>query len=123
MIHVIHAGDIVFVRFPDLPGLAPGKKFRPCIVLGREVSGELCLAYGTSQHLDERHRGEFLVTPSDQEFEKTGLRTATKFCLQCRAVVPETRSYFQQEAGVACGQVEGELLKRMFLAARELRLV
>ncbi|MRD48516.1 hypothetical protein GHT07_14610 [Caenimonas koreensis DSM 17982] len=81
------AGDIVWCHFPQLPGLAPGPKPRPALVLEvREVvSGRLrvLVAYGTSKKLTSLHAGEFVVGKADVgAFRLAGLQADTKFCLQ-----------------------------------------
>lgn len=85
-------GEIVYCRFPQkgIPGPAP--KPRPALVLAvGEIEGEphVEVAFGTSQHTDRLHSGEFLIAPGDGDaYVLAGLSYPTKFDLRNRKELP-----------------------------------
>jgi len=58
-------GDIVWCLFPEVPGLEPGPKPRPALVVNvqrREDGDVVRVVYGTSKHLSRLKAGEFAIT-------------------------------------------------------------
>ena len=99
-----HAGDIVWCHFPHLPGLAPGPKPRPVLIIkvfdDFAPSYVVLVAYGTSQKTDRLRAGEFVVTRSDGEaFTQAGLTHDTKFSFGQLVELPYTSSYFTAPPG------------------------
>lgn len=78
------AGDIVQCRFPESKLGIPGPKDRPALVIEVEEDPEhksasiARVAYGTSQGVEQRFPGEFMVRATDA---KAGLDRDTKFDL------------------------------------------
>ncbi len=78
------AGDIVQCRFPEAKFATPGPKDRPALVIEVEEESDdqsaaiVRVAYGTSQHVEQRYPGELTVRATDS---KAGLDRDTKFDL------------------------------------------
>ncbi len=94
------AGDIVWCHFPHLPGLEPGPKPRPALVLEvREIDpGKLRVrvAYGTSQKLTSLRAGEFVVGIADTAaYRMAGLQSDTKFCLRDAVELDFNNAWFK----------------------------
>jgi hypothetical protein len=92
-------GDIVWCRFPELPDFQPGPKPRPALVIGVETRSDgvnVCVAYGTSQRVDQLLSGEFSVTRNfyPQAFLLAGLAEDTKFNLGEVVELPWQDRYF-----------------------------
>lgn len=125
-------GDILLCRFPQLPDVTPGPKNRPCIVLevdDRYNPPRVLVCYGTSQHQDERHPGEFKVTKEDGvAFEAAGLSYDTKFALNARITIPYNDTWFALPSRFAkstpkLGVMHASIMRRFFVAAQEAGLV
>ena len=88
-------GDIVQCRFPQDAFSKPGPKERPALVTRVESFDDgvvdVDIAYGTSQHLQSLHAGEFLVPATDNE---AGLSKDTKFDLGNIVHLPFTTEWF-----------------------------
>jgi hypothetical protein len=101
-------GDIVYCRFPHkgIPGPAP--KPRPALVLAvGEVESEpfVQVAYGTSQHTDRLHSGEFLIAPTDGDaYALSGLSYPTKFDLRNCKELPYNEEWFRVPPHAPYGQ-------------------
>ena len=101
-------GDIVYCRFPQrgLPGPAP--KPRPALVLAvGELEGNphVEVAYGTSQHTDRLHSGEFLIAPADGDaYALSGLSYPTKFDFRNRKELPYSEEWFRVPPHAPHGQ-------------------
>ncbi len=70
-------GDIVLVPFPftDLSQ----SKLRPAIVLWNDQSGnDVTVCFISSQNLSNLRADEFILDPTDAEFQKTGLKLISK---------------------------------------------
>ena len=81
-------GDIVWCLFPEAVG-HPGPKPRPALVLAVAPQHKaITVAYGTSQKTDRLYPTEFLVDPSDPNFELTGLSVPTKFDMGNQVHIP-----------------------------------
>jgi len=93
-------GDIVWCHFPELPGLGPGPKPRPGLVLGVETREDgiiVRVAYGTSKKVTSLKTGEFAILRDvhPAAFELAGLAFDTKF--DCRQAIdlPWSVRYFK----------------------------
>ncbi len=79
------AGDIVWCHFPYRPGLEPGPKPRPALVVRvmertPQTGFRVLVAYGTSQKLNSLRSGEFAVRKdTSQAFKLSGLSFDSKF--------------------------------------------
>ena len=97
-------GDIVYCRFPRNPAPKP----RPALVLAvGEIEGKphVEVAYGTSQHTDRLHSGEFLIAPADGDaYALSGLSYATKFDLRNRKELPYEEDWFRVPPHAPHGQ-------------------
>ena len=98
------AGDVVWCHFPHLPGLEPGPKPRPALVVkvfaDFAPSYVVLVAYGTSQNVNRLRAGEFAVTNSDgMAFTQAGLVYETKFSFNQIVELPYTSSYFKAPPG------------------------
>lgn len=86
-------GTVMFVWMPEngyARTHAPGPKYRPVLVVDADnQTGELKVAYGTSQRTNQCGRGEITFTPS----ELPKLTKPTKFCLGTAYWVPATMQY------------------------------
>ena len=73
----INKGDIVLVNFPftDLSQT----KLRPALVLWLSTTGnDVTLCAITSQNVSSLNPEDFVLDPSDAEFQSTGLRVPSK---------------------------------------------
>ena len=103
------AGVIVWCRFPDMPGLRPGPKPRPALVLtvfdDEAPQFRVLAAYGTSQKVNRLYAGEFHVTPQDgAAFGLAGLSFPTKFNLSTAMELPYNMQWFDVPPGAPCGR-------------------
>ena len=103
------AGDIVWCRFPHLPGQAPGPKPRPALVLKvieRDDGIEDTVVYGTSQRVDRLLRGEFAITKLGHPaaYRAAGLSFDTKFDFRKAVALPWNDSFFAVPPNAPYGQ-------------------
>ncbi|MFC6674320.1 hypothetical protein [Marinobacterium aestuariivivens] len=87
-------GAILFAWLPeDEHPHRPGPKFRPVLVVDADPSGKrLCLAYGTSQRVEQNGKGE--ITFRKDEIE--GLSKDTKFCIGKTKWIPLSAEYLSR---------------------------
>lgn len=114
-------GAILFARMPDA-GYAARSKLRPVIVIAtteRNGLTYLIVVKGTSQHSDEVYRGEFVVR-SEADLKVCGLSKPTKFQFSRVEEIPYTKDWCCMRAA---GHVPITVLRAMFDAAREAKLV
>lgn len=116
------AGEVVKCWYPESEHIfTPGSKFRPVIVLGTDESRggmELFVAYGTSQNVANRRRGDFVVYPAE-----LGLDKPTKFNLGKALWLPLAPEYFTENGEmVVIGALPREALRRCRDAAKEVGL-
>ena len=93
-------GDIVWCLFPEVPGMEPGPKPRPALVLRveRKEDGDvLSVVYGTSQKLHQLKRGEFAITRDKHPSAcaLAGLAYDTKFDFKAMVDLPWSERYFK----------------------------
>jgi hypothetical protein len=93
-------GDIVWCLFPEVPGMEPGPKPRPALVLRveRKEDGDvLSVVYGTSQKLQQLKRGEFAITRDKHPsaYALAGLAYDTKFDFKAMVDLPWSERYFK----------------------------
>ena len=93
-------GDIVWCCFPHLPGLEPGPKPRPAMVLAveRREDGDLVrVVYGTSKHLLRLRAGEVAITQAQHPaaYALAGLAHDTKFNFNAMIDLPWSDRYFK----------------------------
>jgi len=93
-------GDIVWCLFPEVPGMEPGPKPRPALVLRveRKEDGDvLSVVYGTSQKLQQLKRGEFAITRDTHPsaYALAGLAYDTKFDFKAMVDLPWSERYFK----------------------------
>jgi len=93
-------GDIVWCLFPEVPGMEPGPKPRPALVLRveRKEDGDvLSVVYGTSQKLHQLKRGEFAITRDKHPsaYALAGLAYDTKFDFKAMVDLPWSERYFK----------------------------
>ena len=103
------AGDVVWCRFPHLPGRSPGPKPRPALVLEvtkREDGAEVKVVYGTSQKVDRLSAGEFAITRLGHApaYKAAGLSFDTKFDFRRAVALPWSDSFFAVPPGAPHGQ-------------------
>ena len=103
------AGDIVWCRFPHLPGQAPGPKPRPARVLKlieRDDGIEVTVVYGTSQRVDRLSRGEFAITKLGHPaaYRASGLSFDIKFDFRKAVAPPRNGSFFAVPPRAPFGQ-------------------
>ena len=103
------AGDVVWCRFPHLPGRSPGPKPRPALVLEvteREDGVEITVAYGTSQKVDRLSTGEFAITRLGHAaaYKAAGLSFDTKFDFRQAVALPWNDNFFAVPPGAPYGQ-------------------
>ena len=103
------AGDIVWCRFPQAPGLDPGLKPRPALVLAvmtHEDGVVVHVAYGTSQRVDQLKAGEFacLKSSNADAFAMAGLSFDTKFDFKAMVELPWTEDFFKVPPRAPHGQ-------------------
>jgi hypothetical protein len=77
-------GDIVWCLFPELPGLEPGPKPRPALVVAvetREDGDVVSVVYGTSQNVTRLKAGEVAIAQAKHPaaYALAGLAYDTKF--------------------------------------------
>lgn len=103
------AGDILWCHFPELPGLDPGPKPRPALVVQVifKVDGVVvAVVYGTSKRLTRLLSGEFAIRKAQNPvaFKLAGLSFDTKF--NCKQIVelPWTDAFFKVPPRAVCGQ-------------------
>ncbi len=93
-------GDIVWCLFPEVPGMEPGPKPRPALVLRveRKEDGDvLSVVYGTSQKLHQLKRGEFAITRDKHPsaYALAGLAYDTKFDYKAMLDLHWSERYFK----------------------------
>lgn len=101
-------GDIVFSLFPEIKGIPAGKP-RPALVLAivefEDGSRGVRVAYGTSKKVNQLHRGEFAITPTDgSAYIHAGLSFPTKFDLRKQEHLPYTEQWFRVPPAQPFGQ-------------------
>jgi mRNA interferase MazF len=92
----IAKGDIILVPFPftDLSET----KLRPAVVLWVDPKGQdVTLCFISSQSIDQVTDDEFVILPSDEEFEQTGLKSPSK--VRVARIVTLERSLLQRRLG------------------------
>jgi hypothetical protein len=98
------SGDILWCMFPELPGIDPGPKPRPALVisvLAREDGHSVCVAhgtlYGTSQHVSKLKTGEIAITQAKHPaaYALAGLAYDTKFDFKAIIELPWSDRYFK----------------------------
>ena len=94
----------MWCHFPHLPGLEPGPKPRPVLVVkvftDFAPSYVALVAYGTSQKVGQLRAGEFAVTRGDGlAFTQAGIVHDTKFSFNQTIELPYTSSYFKAPPG------------------------
>jgi hypothetical protein len=96
-------GDVVWCLFPEVPGLVPGPKPRPALVIAveRREDGEMVrVVYGTSQNVTRLTTGEVAITQAQHPAAYTlaGLAYDTKFDFKVTVDLPWTQRYFKVPA-------------------------
>jgi hypothetical protein len=102
-------GDIVWCRFPELPGSDPRPKPRPALataVQNQEGGVIVHLVYGTSQRVDRLKTGEFsmLKARNPAAFALAGLAFDTKFDFKVIVELPWTEPFFKVAPRAPHGQ-------------------
>ena len=102
-------GAIVWCHFPTRELRVRGIKPRPALVLtvGDLPDGTMMvgIAYGTSQKVNNLHRGEFAIAPADGDaFNVSGLWLPTKFNLSERVELPYAEKWFLVPPNARHGQ-------------------
>lgn len=102
-------GDILWCHFPEAPGLDPGPKPRPALVLAVVTHDDgvvVHVAYGTSQHVDHLKAGEFACLKSNNPdaFALAGLSFDTKFDFKVVVELPWTEDFFKVPPRAPHGQ-------------------
>lgn len=89
-------GDIIWCHFPQVPALGyPGPKPRPALVVKvSPTTGEVAVIYGTSQKTNKIYPTEFVMDPSDRDFNASGLSYRTKFDCSVEVVLPFDSDWF-----------------------------
>lgn len=88
-------GAVVFAWCPlDENPKEPGPKYRPVLIMHKD-GDEVMIAYGTSQNLHLRYRGEVILTKD----ELPGLSKDTKFNLKKSFWVPLSKAFFARDPG------------------------
>lgn len=95
-------GSIVLAAFPEAPSPTLGEvpnlpKNRPALVLAVDhTGGNVIVAYGTSQKVEPEniYSTEFVVSPTDVDYEYTGLWKKTKFDIGRQVKLPYTSEFF-----------------------------
>jgi len=101
-------GDVVLITFPftDLSS----QKLRPAVIVGRVAGSDVIVAFITSQPRGAASPAECPLDPDNPEFGPTGLRVASRICLDKLATLH--RSLVRRrlgrvgpgtEAGIAAG--------------------
>lgn len=87
-------GAVLFAWLPeDEHPHQPGPKYRPVLVIDADPEGKrVCLAYGTSQRVDQNGKGEITF----RKDEVNGLTKDTKFCLGKTKWVPVAPEYLSK---------------------------
>lgn len=93
-------GEIVWCHFPHLPGLLPGPKPRPALVIKVFDDHAPCfyvlVAYGTSKNTRTLRAGEFAITSEDETaYALAGLSFDTKFDFNKTVELPYSSDYFK----------------------------
>lgn len=98
-------GAILFAWLPeDENPRRPGPKFRPVLVVDADpVSMRLCVAYGTSQRVNTKGKGEITF----RQGEITGLGKDTKFCLGKSKWIPLSAEYLSKPGSTSNPTVLG----------------
>lgn len=93
-------GDIAWCLYPEVPGVDPGPKPRPALVLSveqREDGDMVRVVYGTSQHVDRLKTGEVAILRDKHPaaFSLAGLAYDTKFDFKVIVELPWNDRYFK----------------------------
>jgi len=93
-------GDIVWCWFPEVPGMEPGPKPRPALVMRvacKEDGDVLSVVYGTSKNLQQLRRGKFAITRDQHPsaYALAGLAYDTKFDFKTMVELPWSERYFK----------------------------
>ena len=93
-------GDIVWCLFPEVPGMEPGPKPRPALVISvenREDGDLVSVVYGTSQNLTRLKSGEVAITQAHHPaaYALAGLAYDTKFDVKAKVDLLWSDRYFK----------------------------
>ena len=93
-------GDLVWCLFPEVPGMEPGPKPRPALVMSverRDNGDVVSVVYGTSQNLTRLKTGEVAITQdrNPAAYALAGLAYDTKFDFKIVVDLPWTDRYFK----------------------------
>ena len=93
-------GDIVWCLFPEVPGIEPGPKPRPALVISveRRDDGDLVgVVYGTSQNVTRLKTGEVAISQANYPaaYALAGLAYDTKFDFKVIVELPWSDRYFK----------------------------
>jgi hypothetical protein len=102
-------GDLVWCRFPELPGQEPGPKPRPALVvqvMTHEDGAVVHVAYGTSQRVDRLTAGQFAIRKQSNPsaFALAGLAFDTKFDFKVVVALPWGEQFFKIPLRATHGQ-------------------
>lgn len=118
-------GHVIFAWCPESssPKL-PGSKFRPVLVVDVDTKNNLLrIAYGTSQNVHNRHRGQITFAAN----EIPGLVLDTKFSLATTLWIPVKAEYFSQSRTSLSLKILGPIpstrLDDMYYALDEVSLI
>jgi len=93
-------GDIVWCLFPEVPGIEPGPKPRPALVVrveSREDGDLVSVVYGTSRNVTRLRMGEVAITKAGHPaaYALAGLAYDTKFDFKVLVDLPWSGRYFK----------------------------
>lgn len=93
-------GDIVWCMFPHLPGMEPGPKPRPALVVSvesRDDGDAVHVVYGTSQNVTKLKTGEVVIAKDKHPaaYALAGLAYDTKFDFKVTVALPWSDRYFK----------------------------
>jgi len=102
-------GDLVWCLFPELPGIEPGPKPRPGLVVRVETRDDGVIAsvvYGTSKRVTHLKAGEFAILRAlhPVAFDLAGLAFDTKFDFKVTLDLPWLDRYFRVPPNSKYGQ-------------------
>jgi mRNA-degrading endonuclease toxin of MazEF toxin-antitoxin module len=93
-------GDVVWCMFPEVPGMEPGPKPRPALVVSvvtQEDGNAVQVAYGTSQHVSRLKTGVVAIAKDKHSaaYALAGLAYDTKFDFKVIVALPWSDRYFK----------------------------